>query len=102
MPFLYAHSAIGTDDWASVNDVRTTNGEVSVIDEVPAAITTSGTLAWVAIGAVANAEGVRPKPASTATLSLTTNSWASRLATSGTPVSSLRITSTFLPATVVP
>ena len=102
MPFLKAQSAIGTDDCASVNEVRTTKGEASVIDEVPAAITTSGTLAWVAIGAVANADGVRPKPASTATLSLTTSSCASRLVTSGTEVSSLRITSTFLPATVVP
>ena len=55
MPFLAAQSAIGTDDCASVKLVRTTKGEASVIDEVPAAITTSGTLAWVAIGAVASA-----------------------------------------------
>jgi hypothetical protein len=43
---LDAHSAIGTDDCATVKLVRTTKGEASVIDEVPAAITTSGTLAW--------------------------------------------------------
>ncbi len=82
--------------------VRTTKGEASVIDDVPAAMTTSGTLACVAIGATASAIGVRPKPARKATLSLTTSSCASRLATSGTPVSSFRMTSTFLPATVVP
>jgi len=39
-----------------------------------------------------------PKPARMATLSLTTSSCASRLVTSGTLVSSLRMTSTFLPA----
>ena len=70
--------------------------------EVPAAITTSGTLAWVASGAMASAIGVMPKPASTATLSLTTSSCARRLVTSGTPVSSLTISSIFLPATVLP
>ena len=63
MPFFTAHSAIGTDDCARVKLVRTTKGEASVIDDVPAAITTSGTLAWVAIGATASAIGVRPKPA---------------------------------------
>ena len=82
--------------------MRTTKGEASVIDEVPAAITTSGTLACVAIGAVAIADGVMPKPARMATLSLTTSSCASRLVTSGTLVSSFRMTSIFLPATVVP
>ena len=56
MPFLTAHSAIGTADCASVKLVRTTKGEASVIEEVPAAITTSGTLAWVAIGAIASAD----------------------------------------------
>ena len=55
-----------------------------------------------AFGAVAIAEGVMPKPARMATLSLTTSSCASRLVTSGTLVSSLRMTSTFLPATVSP
>src|SRR6516162_5117445 len=102
MSYLAAHSAIGTADWASVKDVRTTNGEDSVMAEVPAAITTSGTFAWVAIGAVAMADGVMPKPARKATLSLVTSSAARRLVTSGTLVSSLRMTSTFLPATVVP
>ena len=102
MPFFTAHSAIGTEDCARVKLVRTTKGEASVIDDVPAAMTTSGTLACVAIGATASAIGVRPKPARKATLSLTTSSCASRLATSGTPVSSFRMTSIFLPATVVP
>ncbi len=73
-----------------------------MIVEVPAAITISGTLACVAIGAIAIAEGVMPKPAKMATLSLTISSCASRLVTSGTLVSSLRMTSIFLPATVVP
>ncbi len=70
--------------------------------EVAAAITTSGVFDWVAIGAVASASGVRPKPASTLILSLTTSSWAMRLVTSGVPVSSLTISSIFLPATVSP
>ena len=70
--------------------------------DVAAAMTTSGVLDWVAIGAVARARGVRPKPASTSTLSLTTSSCAMRLVTSGTPVSSLTISCTFLPATVSP
>ena len=70
--------------------------------EVAAAITTIGVLDWVAIGAVASAEGVMPKPASTLTLSLTTSSCAMRLVTSGMLVSSLTISSTFLPATVSP
>ena len=38
---------------------------------------------WVAIGAVARARGVRPKPASTVTFSLTTSSCAMRLVMSG-------------------
>ncbi len=59
MPFLTAQSAIGTADCARVKLVRTMKGEASVIDEVPAAITTSGTLAWVAIGAMAMADGVQ-------------------------------------------
>ena len=77
-------------------------GERSVMIEVPAAITISGTLACVAIGAAASAAGVRPKPARKSTLSLTTSSCASRLVTSGTAVSSFRMTSIFLPATVSP
>ena len=43
-----------------------------------------------------------PKPASTSTLSLTTSSWAMRRVVSGTPPSSLTMTSTLRPATVVP
>ena len=70
--------------------------------EVAAAITTCGVLDCVAIGAVASADGVMPKPASTLTLSLTTSSCARRLVTSGRLVSSLTISSTFLPATVSP
>ena len=70
--------------------------------EVAAAITTIGVLDCVARGAVANAEGVMPNPASTLTLSFTTSSWARRLVTSGTLVSSLTISSTFLPATMSP
>ena len=46
--------------------------------------------------------GVRPKPARTSTLSLTISSCARRLVLSGTPASSLRMTSIFLPATVSP
>src|SRR5215831_9133310 len=43
-----------------------------------------------------------PKPSSTSILSLTTSSCAIRLVASGTPPSSLRITSTLRPATVAP
>ena len=46
--------------------------------------------------------GVTPKPAMKFTLSLTISSCAMRLVLSGTAASSLRMTSTFLPATVVP
>ena len=67
-----------------------------------AAITTSGVFDCVAIGAVAVADGVMPKPASTLTLSFTTSSCASRRVTSGRLVSSLTISSIFLPATVSP
>ena len=70
--------------------------------EVAAAITTIGVLDCVAKGAVANADGVMPKPASTLTLSFTTSSWARRLVTSGTLVSSLTNSSIFLPATMSP
>lgn len=60
-----------------------------MIAEVAAAITIIGTLAWVAIGAVASASGVRPKPASTSAPSRTTSSCAMRLVMSATPVSPL-------------
>ena len=70
--------------------------------DVAAAITTKGVLDCVAMGAVAKAKGVKPKPAKTLTLSLTTNSCAMRLVTSGALVSSLTINSTFFPATMSP
>ena len=92
MPFLVAHSAIGTVACGSVKLVRTMNGDASVIADVPAAITTIGVLLCVAIGAVAIAAGVTPKPASTVTLSLTTSSCARRRDVSGTAASSLMIT----------
>src|SRR5258705_28732 len=46
MPFLAAQSAMMVDDCASVKDVRTIYGERSVMIDVPAAITISGTFAW--------------------------------------------------------
>ena len=70
--------------------------------EVPAAITMAGTLASVASGAIASAAGVISKPAMMLTLSLTISSCARRLVLSGTLAESRRITSTFLPATVLP
>jgi len=66
--------------------------------EVAAAITTIGVFDCVAIGAVAIAAGVMPKPASATTLSFTTNSCARRRVVSGTVASSFRITSTLRPA----
>ena len=69
---------------------------------VAAAVTISGTFACVASGAAASASGVRPKPASTLTLSLTISSCARRFVTSATPVSSLTMSWIFLPATVSP
>ena len=102
MPLLGAQSAIATAACGSVKLVRTTKGEACVMLEVAAAITTIGVLDCVANGAVAKASGVRPKPANTLTLSFTTNSWAMRLVTSGALVSSLTMSSTFLPPTVSP
>jgi hypothetical protein len=102
MPFLAAQSAMITDDCGSVKLVRAMYGERSVMIDVPAAITSSTTLASVASGAAASAAGVTPKPAMTLTLSLTISSWAMRLVLSGTAPSSLTMTSIFLPATVSP
>ena len=102
MPFFGAQSAMPTVTCGSVKLVRTMNGEASVMLEVAAAITTIGVLLCVAIGAVASAGGVRPKPASTMTLSLTTSSCARRRVVSATPPSSLRISSILRPATVSP
>ncbi len=79
------------------------NGDLVGMIEVAAAITTIGTFASVATGAAANASGVRPKPASTVTLSCTTSSCAIRLVVSGaSPVSSLMISSTLRPSMVSP
>src|SRR5688572_21169204 len=102
MPFLIAQSAIGTVACGSVKLVRTMNGDASVIADVPAAITTIGVLPCVAIGAVAIAAGVTPKPASTVTFSLTTSSCARRRDVSGTAASSLTITCTVLPPALLP
>jgi hypothetical protein len=82
--------------------VRTIEGEVEVMIDVDAAMTTMGVLDCVAIGATASASGVSPKPASTSTLSLTTRSCASRFVMSGRPVSSLSKICTSRPATVLP
>jgi hypothetical protein len=65
-------------------------------------VTTSGILAWVATGATASANGVRPKPARNATLSLVISSVARRLELSAFASSSLMTSSIFLPATVSP
>jgi len=70
--------------------------------EVPAAITSCTTLAWVASGATASAAGVTPKPATTDTFSLTMSSCASRRVLSATAPSSLSTTSIFRPATAAP
>ena len=70
--------------------------------DVAAAITTMGVLLCVAMGDVARASGVRPKPASATTLSLTTSSCASRRVVSATPASSLSSTSTLLPPALLP
>ena len=102
MPFLGAHWAMPSVACGNVKPVRTMYGDCSVIMAVAAAITTIGTLAWVAIGAVDSASGVRPKPASTFTLSFTTSSCAMRLVVSATLASSRTISSIFLPATVEP
>ena len=68
-PSFAAHSASGTVTWAAVKLDLTMKGDCSGMIEVAAAMTTSGTFAWVASGAVARARGVRPKPARTVTLS---------------------------------
>jgi hypothetical protein len=102
MPFLAAQSAIGTVTCGSVKLVRTMYGDCAVMIDVAAAVTTIGVLLCVAIGAVARASGVRPKPARTSILSLTTISCAIRRVVSATPASSLTMTSTLRPATVVP
>src|SRR5437763_6350010 len=102
MPFLAAQSAMGTVACGSVKLVRTMYGDCSVIIDVAAAVTTIGVLLCVASGAVARASGVRPKPASTSTFSLTTSSCAMRRVVSATPASSFTITSIVRPATLLP
>ena len=74
---------------------------MSAVQRRPA-MTTMGVLVSVANGATASAIGVSPKPARIFTLSRTRSSWAMRLLLSGTPPSSRRMSSIFLPATVAP
>ena len=70
--------------------------------DVPAVMIMDGVFDCVMTGATASASGVRLNPARKATLSLTINSCAMRRVWSATPVSSLTMTSIFLPATVSP
>src|SRR4051794_2572353 len=90
--FFAAQSAMITDDCGKVKLVRAIYDERSVMADVPAAITTAGTLASVASGAIAIAAGVTSKPAITLTLSLTMSSCVRRLALSTTVPVSRRIT----------
>ena len=74
-----------------------------VMIEVAAFMITMNFLASAETSAAASALGVSTKPARMSTLSRTTSSCASRLATSGAmPPESLRMISIFLPATVSP
>ena len=101
-PRRACQSAITTTGCAWAKLVRTMKGERSVTTEVAAAITIMGILAWVASGAAASASGVRPKPASALTFSLTISSCTRRRVWSATAPSSLMISSIRLPATVAP
>src|SRR6516162_6014578 len=65
--------------------------------DVAAFITTVNFFACVERSATASASGVSTKPASTSTRSLTMSSCARRLAVSGTPAVSLRMSSIRLP-----
>ena len=86
-----------------VTEVRTIIGDFSVTTDVAAFITTMSLPASVATSAAPRASGVRAKPARMSTPSRTTSSWARRLATSGFgPPVSLRMISSFLPATSSP
>ena len=101
--FFAAHSAIGAVTCEIVKPERTMNGERCGITDVAAAITIIGTLASVATGAVANASGVSPKPARTATWSRVISSCAMRLVSSGcVPVSSRTISSILRPPALSP
>ena len=78
-------------------------GDLVMMIEVAAFMTTMNFLAWEETSAAASAFGVSRKPASMSTPSRTTSSCASRLATSGAgPPTSRRMISIFLPATVSP
>src|ERR1700730_13272543 len=103
MPFLCAQIAIGCVICGSVIDTRTIYGDLVVMVEGAAFMTTIAFLASVATGATASAFGVRRKPTRKSTLSRVTSSCARRLATSGAgPVVSFCTISIFLPATVSP
>ena len=87
----------------TVNPARTMKGERLGMIEVAADVTTIGTLASVATGAVASASGVRPKPRRQDTPSRVISSCARRLVVSGaSPVSSRTSSSILRPATVSP
>ena len=66
-----------------VTEVRTMYGDLVVMIEVAAFMTTMNFLASAETSAAASAFGVSRKPARMSTLSRTTSSCASRLATSG-------------------
>src|SRR5262245_37158980 len=86
-----------------VAEVRARYGDLVVMIEVAAFITTMSFFASADTSAAARAFGVRMKPARTSTWSRTTSSCARRLATSGaTPPVSRRMNSSFRPATVSP
>ena len=103
MPFFVAHCAIGAVICGTVKPARTMNGERCGMTEVAPPITIIGVFDSVATGAVANASGVRPKPARNITLSRAMSSCARRFVVSGaSPPSSLTSSSTLRPATVSP
>ena len=78
-------------------------GDLVMMIEVAAFITTMNFFACADTSAAASAFGVSRKPASMSTPSRTTSSCANRLATSGAgPPTSRRMISIFLPATVSP
>ena len=77
-------------------------GDLVVMIEVAAFITTINFFACADSSATAKASGVITNPPRMSTLSLTIKSCAKRLAASGAPAVSLRISSIFLPPTVSP
>ncbi len=82
IPFLNAQLAIGAEFCGRVIDARTMYGDLVVIEEVAAFITTMGFFACAETGAAAKADGVSANPARMSTLSLITSSCAIRLLTS--------------------